>query len=60
MILDRNNKKIQWGDIVRNIDTNKVFQITNEMEIVLNHSEIIDKNYQKIWKYNHLEKINSK
>ena len=40
MVLDRNGIQINVGDKVKNIDTKKTFLFTEEMEIVLNHSEL--------------------
>ena len=57
MILDKNNKKIKIGDKIKNLDNNKTFNFSKEMEIVLHHAELLPHNFDKTWKYNHLVKL---
>jgi len=56
MILDKNKNPINIGDKVKNIDTQKTFTFTKEMETVLSHSELFPHNQNKTWQYNHLIK----
>jgi len=56
VILDKNKNPINIGDKVKNIDTQKTFTFTKEMEIVLSHSELFSQNKNKTWQYNHLIK----
>ncbi len=57
MILDRNDKIINIGDKVKNLDNKKEFVFTKEMEIVLHHAELFPYKLKETFKYTHLIKL---
>jgi len=57
MVVDRYGNEIKKGDRVKNIENGKYFIVDEAMELVLNHAELLHKNFKKVWIYANLEKV---